>query len=100
MRPMEDVYRSQFRLPYPLYERLKVAADQSGRSVNAELVYRLGESLDRSDKAQSAAPEKLERSIVEGLADKLTQPAHRAELESLLATIYGLMDKKPPARKK
>ncbi|MEB3843538.1 Arc family DNA-binding protein [Pseudomonas guariconensis] len=41
----EDLYRSQFRLPYPLYEKLKAAAESNRRSVNAELVARLEESL-------------------------------------------------------
>ncbi|MEW6460371.1 MAG: Arc family DNA-binding protein [Pseudomonadota bacterium] len=35
---MEELYRSQFRLPYSLYEQLKASADQNQRSVNAELV--------------------------------------------------------------
>lgn len=35
---MEDIYRSQFRLPYSLYEQLKASADRHQRSVNAELV--------------------------------------------------------------
>ena len=42
---MDDLYRSQFRLPYPLYEKLKAHADKSGRSVNAELVARLEQSF-------------------------------------------------------
>lgn len=41
----EDIYRSQFRLPYPLYEQLKASADENRRSVNAELVARLEESF-------------------------------------------------------
>lgn len=42
----EDIYRSQFRLPYPLYEQLKASADENRRSVNAELVARLEESFE------------------------------------------------------
>lgn len=42
---MDEIYRSQFRLPYPLYEQLKASADANRRSVNAELVARLEESL-------------------------------------------------------
>lgn len=42
---MEDIYRSQFRLPYSLYEQLKESADNNHRSVNAELVARLEESF-------------------------------------------------------
>lgn len=44
---MEDIYRSQFRLPYSLYEQLKEASEQNHRSVNAELVARLEESLKK-----------------------------------------------------
>ncbi|WP_324710083.1 Arc family DNA-binding protein [Pseudomonas citronellolis] len=42
---MDEIYRSQFRLPYPLYEQLKEAADANHRSVNAELVARLEASF-------------------------------------------------------
>ncbi|KAA0995436.1 Arc family DNA-binding protein [Pseudomonas sp. ANT_J12] len=42
---MEEIYRSQFRMPHSLYENLKTAADKNHRSVNAELVARLEESF-------------------------------------------------------
>lgn len=41
----DDIYRSQFRLPYELYEQLKAAADSNRKSVNAELVARLQQSF-------------------------------------------------------
>ncbi|MDH0157362.1 Arc family DNA-binding protein [Stutzerimonas stutzeri] len=47
---MEDIYRSQFRLPYSLYESLKEAADANRRSVNAELVARLEASFDSQNR--------------------------------------------------
>lgn len=43
----EETYRSQFRLPQSLYEKLKVSADENRRSLNAELVARLEESTLR-----------------------------------------------------
>ncbi|MBZ9665741.1 Arc family DNA-binding protein [Pseudomonas sp. LMG 31766] len=43
---MDEIYRSQFRLPHPLYEKLKASADANHRSVNAELVARLEASFD------------------------------------------------------
>lgn len=46
---MDDLYRSQFRLPYSLYESLKEAADKNHRSVNAELVARLESTFPRAD---------------------------------------------------
>ncbi|AZS49345.1 Arc family DNA-binding protein [Entomomonas moraniae] len=41
----DDIYRSQFRLPYSLYEKLKESADANNRSVNAELIIRLENSF-------------------------------------------------------
>lgn len=43
---MDDTYRSQFRMPMHVYEKLKAAADRNGCSVNAELVARLDASFD------------------------------------------------------
>lgn len=45
---MDDTYRSQFRIPYNLYEQLKSAADKNNRSLNAELVSRLENSFPAS----------------------------------------------------
>lgn len=45
----EDIYRSQFRLPYSLYELLKASADENHRSVNAELVARLESTFKKMD---------------------------------------------------
>ncbi|MBI2306118.1 MAG: Arc family DNA-binding protein [Rhodocyclales bacterium] len=40
-----DQHRSQYRIPYPLYERLKAEAEAQQRSVNAEIVARLEASF-------------------------------------------------------
>jgi len=53
---MNEIYRSQFRLPYSLYESLKEAADSNRRSVNAELVARLEASISVYDAIQQVAP--------------------------------------------
>ncbi|MDH0749528.1 Arc family DNA-binding protein [Pseudomonas sp. GD03842] len=47
---MEEIYRSQFRLPQGLYELLKAAADENHRSVNAELVSRLEMSFSKRER--------------------------------------------------
>lgn len=80
---MEDLYRSQFRLPYSLFDKLKAAAEKSGRSVNAELVARLADSFEESKAAQT---------MVERLAERLSMPENRAELEALLEVIYRVTD--------
>lgn len=85
---MEDLYRSQFRLPYALYEHLKAASDRSGRSLNAELVYRLTQTFD-SDRAGSAGS----AGSAASLADKLARPENRGELESLLNVIQRIAEK-------
>lgn len=42
----DDIYRTQLRLPISIYEKLRVAAEESGRSLNAEIAYRLDASLN------------------------------------------------------
>ncbi len=54
---MEEIYRSQFRLPYSLYEQLKASADRNHRSVNAELVARLEASYDCIPESRSVTAE-------------------------------------------
>lgn len=49
-------FRSQLRLPIDIYEQLKAAAAESGRSLNAEITHRLSISLN--SKAVIAAPER------------------------------------------
>lgn len=41
-----DHFRSQFRLPNDLYERLKAEAERGGRSLNGEIVARLEASFE------------------------------------------------------
>lgn len=43
---MQDIFRSQFRLPQELADKLREAAEGSGRSMNAEVVARLQDSFD------------------------------------------------------
>lgn len=45
----EDTYRSQFRLPYDLYEKLKEEAAKNHRSLNAEIVARLEQSVHEEE---------------------------------------------------
>lgn len=87
---MEDIYRSQFRLPYSLYEQLKKAADTNHRSVNAELIARLEasfaelehpslttrirrEALSGEEPVQAASPEAKHELTDEQLWDVITE---------------------------
>lgn len=49
-----DYFRSQFRLPNDLYERLKAEAEKGGRSLNGEIVARLEASFEPGLVAQVA----------------------------------------------
>lgn len=43
---MQDIFRSQFRLPLDLADKLRESAEASNRSMNAEIVARLEKSFD------------------------------------------------------
>lgn len=51
----DDTYRSQFRLPYDLYEKLKAKSERNRRSLNAEIVARLDESLKDEPSGRTAS---------------------------------------------
>lgn len=76
---MEDIYRSQFRLPYSLYESLKAAADQNHRSLNAELVARLEASIS-DDVVAFLRPDLRERLAKTAAFNKLPTPDQVAQL--------------------
>jgi len=63
----KEIFRSQFRLPWELYEQLKSSADQSGRSLNAEIIFRLETSFLES--SQSSAQQASEMRKAELLLD-------------------------------
>ncbi|WP_186083609.1 Arc family DNA-binding protein [Burkholderia gladioli] len=50
---MEDIYRSQFRMPWPLYEQLNAFAKANNRSLNSEVVTRLAISAAQSEAASA-----------------------------------------------
>lgn len=59
----EETYRSQFRLPYSLYEKLKAASENNRRSLNAELVARLEESTTKDAPPSELLPAEKLREI-------------------------------------
>jgi len=100
---MEEIYRSQFRLPYALYEQLKASADKNRRSVNAELVARLEESLwSQPDKPKDKPQSETQVVISQSNADSEKYDAASAPIkrgiskEKLLASL----DQDGPVTKK
>lgn len=60
---MKD-FRSQFRLPLPLADKLKTSAEANHRSLNAEIVERLGRSYSGGALSQ-ADIDAIARAVVE-----------------------------------
>lgn len=56
---MNDTYRSQFRLPLELADKLRAAAEQNSRSMNAEIVARLEHSF-----AEAHQPEQVTEAML------------------------------------
>ncbi|BAR92404.1 hypothetical protein [Pseudomonas phage PS-1] len=88
---MEDIYRSQFRLPYSLYESLKEAADANRRSVNAELVARLEASFDAQGRPDPQMTFRIDkdRLLADASKSKPASAADQDDLEDILRDIIS-----------
>jgi uncharacterized protein YlxW (UPF0749 family) len=84
---MDEIYRSQFRMPYALYEQLKASADANHRSVNAELVARLEDSfIPRSmDDIERDSLSKLERELADLSIESFKLTHEMNSLQAMLA---------------
>ncbi|MCX7509406.1 Arc family DNA-binding protein [Delftia tsuruhatensis] len=61
---MQEIFRSQFRLPVELADKIRESADASGRSMNAEVVARLEQSFrERASHPPEAAKEEIRSQI-------------------------------------
>lgn len=98
---MDDIYRSQFRLPYPLYERLKAAADHNRRSVNAELVARLERTFWWDEDAHKVAADDQEP--IQPAADEpeelISVEEFRSAIEQALEHLQGKRRARTPEEK-
>lgn len=79
----KDTYRSQFRMPQELYERLKTEADKNRRSVNAELVARLEDSFNlRSPSALQTKVASFLTSNFDDIMEKVVREAVQNSLDA------------------
>ncbi|WP_122652837.1 Arc family DNA-binding protein [Burkholderia pseudomallei] len=72
---MEDTIRSQFRLPGPLYEALKAAAEKNRRPLNTELVTRLETTFPQLSVRGSMEVEQLCEAISKMTLAEVMTPA-------------------------
>lgn len=84
---MEDTFRSQFRLPYPLYEKLKAVAEESNRSLNSEIVARLQSTFVPGGHGQAVI--RLHAQGSDG-RDPASIARQLEQIPSDLSTQYGL----------
>lgn len=84
---MNDIFRSQFRLPVELADKLRISAEDAGRSMNAEVVARLeGSFVPENDPGMWGH-------FVTMIRDNLSQHGARNEDEvaQLVHAIDGLL---------
>lgn len=97
----DDLVRTQIRLPAELHKRLVDSADQAGRSVNAEMVFRLEStypaslevqliSARRDDLARLDAENQVINSQIADLNIQLSQPSKkkiRGQIQEAIASL-------------
>lgn len=65
---MQEIFRSQFRLPAELADKIRESSEASGRSMNAEVVARLEQSFQskpRNDEDMAELASQLARRLAE-----------------------------------
>ncbi|TAM86667.1 MAG: Arc family DNA-binding protein [Candidimonas sp.] len=80
-------------MPDGMRDRIKVAAQASGRSMNAEIVYRLEQSFS-DDRARTLLSEQKPDDFATEFANYLSDPKNRTELEGLAALVRRMITKK------
>jgi hypothetical protein len=72
MGKQDDFFRTQIRIPSDIYEAIKESAEESGRSLNAEMVHLMSIGLDAKTPIHSDSDTRIRELIREELA-KLTK---------------------------
>ena len=72
MGKQDDFSRTQIRIPSDIYEAIKESAEESGRSLNAEMVHLMSIGLDAKTPIHSDSDTRIRELIREELA-KLTK---------------------------
>ncbi|MBK8451761.1 MAG: Arc family DNA-binding protein [Thiofilum sp.] len=68
MGKQDDFFRTQIRIPTTIYEAIRLSAEESGRSINAEMVYLMSLGLGIKEPAQDMAEQRIRALIKEELA--------------------------------
>ena len=96
---MEDTHRSQYRLPWPLYEELRAAAEKNRRPLNAELVARLESTFPRLTVSADSDLPALHSTISKmSLADLMTPAEITMFVERMLEVVRQKRGTAKPSR--
>ena len=68
MGKQDDFFRTQIRIPSDIYEAIKESAEESGRSLNAEMVHLMGLGLDAKEQPINDDDARIRALIREELA--------------------------------
>ncbi len=67
MGKQNDFFRTQIRIPSDVYEAIKEAAEESGRSINAEMVHLMSAALGMKEPVPDLAESRIRELIREEL---------------------------------
>nr|QTX10060.1 Arc family DNA-binding protein [Thiothrix fructosivorans] len=67
MGKQDDFFRTQIRIPSDVYEAIKLSAEESGRSVNAEMVHLMSAALGMKEPVPDLAESRIRELIREEL---------------------------------
>lgn len=68
MGKQDNFFRTQIRIPSDIYEAIKEAAEESGRSINAEMVHLMATTLNMREPEREFTEERIRELIKEELA--------------------------------
>ncbi|VVE59051.1 Arc family DNA-binding protein [Pandoraea sputorum] len=91
---MEDTHRSQYRLPWALYEALKAAAEKNRRPLNAELVARLETTFPQLNVDASAEARQLYDTVSKMSLVEVMTPAELTMLAERMVQIVSSRETK------
>lgn len=85
----KDIQKTALRLPRDLHTAIHEAADASGRTMNAEIVYRLQRTFDEAVPPTDSAPRQYQRKQKYTIQSDMPDEA----MQELMARIQEVWDK-------
>jgi hypothetical protein len=94
-----DVVNLRLRLPEALRKQLDLAAEKSNRSLNSEILWRLGQTFGKEWMEFVGEMEQQERDDQERLERFMNNPEARARLSKIIADHFAKHPEENPGKK-